>query len=309
MDVILELPWTWLTWVVIRLGWLMIVVWVTRVLASRIADAVGSIAPLLQPESWDDFHFALRTTALRLAIIDPCADSGGATRSAPPEQLDAVLSSLGGTSLIISSRATAHSMRALAYVAGRRRIDGLLLTGEDDTTARIRAVVARLLESPERRALEYASSSLGETLPTKLRDVVRHLFREPERFQTVHDLALHAGVTRRTLTRILRRGRLVTAKDLLRIARVAQGLVVIRESRAPAKQVAARLGYSRYDHFLADVRRVTGCTPSQFCASGPQDSLCQFLAGLSISAGDDPSANVVTPLSDDATSEESPTDQ
>jgi AraC family transcriptional regulator len=97
--------------------------------------------------------------------------------------------------------------------------------------------------------------------PGWLAVVVEYLedcFRSPP---SLSDLSREAGVSREHIARVFRRETGLTVGQFVRLRRVLEGAMCLRQRAADLSEVALHCGYSDQSHFTREFRRFLGTTP------------------------------------------------
>lgn len=84
----------------------------------------------------------------------------------------------------------------------------------------------------------------------------------------VNTLADMIGVHRTTLTRIVKERLRLSPKDYLHRLRMQHALGMLRDSRVPVAEIAARSGIPDATHFCRCVRQITGVGPREYRKTG-----------------------------------------
>jgi hypothetical protein len=69
-------------------------------------------------------------------------------------------------------------------------------------------------------------------LPVAVRWAIEDLFARPSRYQSDADIAIEAGLSERTLRRIIEGARLGTPHKLVTVARILHGYIYLRDANA-----------------------------------------------------------------------------
>jgi AraC-like DNA-binding protein len=114
-----------------------------------------------------------------------------------------------------------------------------------------------------RAACDAALSRLSEQSGNFVQQVADALALTTEGYPTMAQVAQRMGITARTLARHLDRHGL-TFRQVLDERRHHEACHMLRDTRQPIEDIAARLGYSDPANFTRAFRRWAGCTPTQF---------------------------------------------
>jgi AraC-like DNA-binding protein len=102
-----------------------------------------------------------------------------------------------------------------------------------------------------------------------INEVVGWLRDHPE-VTRVADLAEHAGLTERSLQRLVEQRVGLSPKWLIQRRRLHDAVEGIKAGEQSLADMAARLGYADQAHFTHDFRTVTGMTPGEFLGDQPR---------------------------------------
>ncbi len=122
------------------------------------------------------------------------------------------------------------------------------------------------------RAMDVVSDLVRGALPVDdeglvVNDLVAHVERD-DRVVRVAQVAEHAGLSERSLQRLLQRRLGLTPKWLIQRRRLQEASLRLRhrEPDQTLADLAASLGYADQAHLVRDFRTVTGSTPAAFAA-------------------------------------------
>jgi AraC-like DNA-binding protein len=142
--------------------------------------------------------------------------------------------------------------------------------------AEVRAAMATGPHDP--RAHAAAIGALEQRLTTYLpvdeqgllvNELVLWLREHPE-VTRVADLAAHAGLTERSLQRLVEQRVGLSPKWLIQRRRLHDAVEGLKAGEQSLADMAARLGYADQAHFTHDFRTVTGMTPGEFLGDQPR---------------------------------------
>jgi AraC-like DNA-binding protein len=149
------------------------------------------------------------------------------------------------------------------------QLTGTLVPLEDLWGSAAADVVDRALEAPsEREAIGVVERALLDRLDARRLDLVVARLVELTLARAgcvrVSELARRAGLSERQVERRFRERIGLAPKQLARIVRLQRALRWIGTDRGPGLTAAAlACGYYDQAHFIRDVRRMTGLTPSR----------------------------------------------
>jgi AraC-like DNA-binding protein len=207
-------------------------------------------------DGWDELIEVVRSRPIDVVIADPRAD--GTIRTL---ELRALLGRYPTLPMVLYTSLSPESLKATVELAqcGAHHV---VLRGFDDEPTRFRELLGRL---PAFRLGEIVLRGLEMYLangPPLLKRAITQLFEAPHGFQSVKDLALAAGMTRRNLDRWLDKIGLASARMLILGARVTRAFYYMRDPGYLLDDITKKLGYSSPRLFARQVRAATGLTPS-----------------------------------------------
>jgi AraC-like DNA-binding protein len=235
---------------------------------------------LVEVADWAELQRALRSQPIDLMVIDPRSedDDSSAFDESEPSPLLTLLTEFRSVPTILYSTHTREGLRAVLPLA-RSGVHQVIFRGFDDTRERLRAILDHV-----------AASLLGERLlevilprftavgaPAEVVQAVARLYRAPQAFRTVHQLAEVAGRQRGQLDRWMLRAGLAPTKVVMLAARVAWTHHYLRAPGNRFKTLAFRLGYADTVALGRHVKWMTGMTPTQLRRGVDADQLLALL--------------------------------
>src|SRR4051812_5039908 len=214
---------------------------------ARLRAVLTADDELIEVADWAELQHALRSQPVDLLIIDPRSadDESNSFDEREPSPLLTLLTEFRSVPTILYSTHTREGLRAVLPLA-RSGVHQVIFRGFDDTRERLRAILDHV-----------AASLLGERLlevilprfaavgaPTEVIQAVARLYRAPQAFRTVHQLAEVAGRQRGQLDRWMLRAGLAPTKVVMLAARVAWTHHYLRAPGNRFKTLAFRLGYA-----------------------------------------------------------------
>lgn len=146
----------------------------------------------------------------------------------------------------------------------------------DALVAEVRAAMASDPQDPAAHtaAIAAVEQRLGAFLPVDaqgrlVNELVGWLRDHPE-VTRVADLAEHAGLTERSLQRLVEQRIGLTPKWLIQRRRLHDAVEALKAGESSLADTAARLGYADQAHFTHDFRTVTGMTPGEYLGDQPR---------------------------------------
>ena len=247
----------------------------------RLRAVLDSEDELIEVPDWAGLHSALRSQPIDLMVIDPrpAEHEPNVYDESEPSPLLTLLAEFRSVPAILYSTHTRDGFRA-ALPLIRAGVHQVIFRGFDDTRERLRALLDQV-----------AAGLLGERLlamilprleavdaPAEVVQAVGRLYRAPQAFRTVHQLASVAGRQRGQLDRWMLRAGLAPTKVVMLAARVAWTHHYLRAPGNRFKSLAIRLGYPDTVGLGRHVKWMTGMTPSQLRRGVDADQLLALLA-------------------------------
>ena len=223
---------------------------------SHLRIVVGREYTLTAVDDWESFEAAVRSHPADVVVVDP--RDGGGVRI---DELGTLIARYPSLPVVVYTALSPEAMRALVELA-KYGVHHVVLRGYDDEPRRFRTLLERL---PAYALSEQVLAGLSERLaraPAPLVRAVERLFRSPHAFHDVQDLAVAAGMTRRSLDRWLDRIGIAPAKMLVIVARLLRAYHYMRDHGYLLEDVAAKLGYPTARLFARQMRLATGLMPS-----------------------------------------------
>jgi AraC-like DNA-binding protein len=246
----------------------------------RLRAVLGSDDELIVVGDWAELHRVLRTQPIDLMVLDPDSGEGGPGPhdESEPSPLLTLLTEFRTVPSILYATYTRDGLRAVLPLA-RSGAYQVVFRGFDDTRERLRSLLD-----------EVAASLLGERLlavilprltavgaPEEVVQAVARLYRAPQAFRTVHQLAAIAGRQRGQLDRWMLKAGLAPTKVVMLAARVSWTHHYLRAPGNRFKTLALRLGYPDTVGLGRHVKWMTGMTPSQLRRGVSADQLLAIL--------------------------------
>jgi AraC-like DNA-binding protein len=146
----------------------------------------------------------------------------------------------------------------------------------DALVAEVRAAMATDPHDPRAHAAAIAAVErrLATYVPVDeqgllVNELVAWLRERPD-VTRVADLAAHAGLTERSLQRLVEQRVGLSPKWLIQRRRLHDAVEGLKAGEQSLADMAARLGYADQAHFTHDFRTVTGMTPGEFLGDQPR---------------------------------------
>jgi AraC-like DNA-binding protein len=235
-----------------------VVVRLPPLLLSHLRIVLGREHNVITVDRWDDLEDQVRGKPVDLLVADPRAE--GTVRLEELRTLIRDFPSLGATV-------------ELAKLGVRH----VVLRNFDDEPRRFRDLLER---QPAYAMSDAVLASLARplaTVPAELARAIERLFRVPQQFKDVKDLADAAAMQRRSLDRWLERAGLASARMLVLGARLLRAYFYMQDPGRSLDEVVERLGYGSSRLFARQVRAATGLTPTALRHSVPPDEFVALL--------------------------------
>lgn len=246
----------------------------------RLRAALGADDELIEVADWSALGRALRSQPIDLMVLDPRTATAepNLDEQAEPSQLLTLLSEFRSVPAILYSTHTREGLRAVLPLA-RSGAHQVIFRGFDDTRERLRALLDQIAAGLlGERILEAIVPRLDAAdVPPEVVQAVARLYRAPQAFRTVHQLAAVAGRRRGQLDRWMLKAGLAPAKVLIVAARVAWTHHYLRAPGNRFKTLALRLGYPDTVGLGRHVKWMTGMTPTELRRRVAADDLLAIL--------------------------------
>ena len=229
-------------------------------MAANLKRALAGAHAVRVAPTWDDFATAIAERRFDAVVIDPCADARALARRRGLADLAPVLARAPLVPIIGYVSVSANAMRAMLDLIQHGAVD-IVVRGVDDQPARLRFVVERAAAGELAMLLIERLKGRLAVLPPMLVGAVQLLFRTPDRFQSIDDLADAAGMSRRSLDRWLRRATTAPARQLIAGARTVAAYRLLQSRDRRVRDVARLLGYRSIRALEREVSLAAGCTP------------------------------------------------
>ncbi len=246
----------------------------TPPLLSHLRASLHDTHSVTAASDWNALMEIARDRAIDIAFVDPrAAGSGGSS------EIRGLLLMYPSLPVVLYSTLSPEAVRATAELAPLG-VHQVLLRGFDDDPPRLRDTIDQLVFYGVGDALlQRLVPKVASGPPLLLRALVR-LFREPQQFGSVSDLAAAASLSRRTLDRWLGRQGVASARTLIALARLARAYHYLRDPGCMAEDVARKMGYASPRVFASQTREVTGLNPSVLRQVLSPEAFTERLAAL-----------------------------
>jgi AraC-like DNA-binding protein len=240
-------------------------------LLSHLRAALEHEHALTVVRDWDELAAVVRSRPIDVVVADPKADGKLETAG-----LRTLLGRHPTVPVVVYTALTPETLKAAVELA-KLGVQHVVLRGFDDEPSRLRELVERV---PASRLSDIALRELLPRLdagPALLKRAVTRLFESPHAFQSVDDLAVAAGMTRRNLDRWLDRLGLASARMLLLGARLTRAVYYMRDPGYLLDDITKKLGYPSARLFARQVRAATGLTPTMLRERAEPERLVEEL--------------------------------
>ena len=240
-------------------------------LLSHLRIVLGREHQVIAVDKWGELETEVRRRPVDLIVADPRAE--GAVRL---EELRTLIRNFPSLPIVIYTILAPETMGATVELA-KLGVRHVVLRNFDDEPRRFRDLLER---QPAYVMSDQVLASLARplgTVPAELARAVERLFRVPQQFKDVNDLATAAAMNRRSLDRWLDRAGLATARMLVLGARLLRAYFYMQDPGRSLDEVVERLGYGSSRLFARQVRAATGLTPTALRQSVPPDEFVALL--------------------------------
>lgn len=247
---------------------------------ARLRAALTPDDQLIESVDWSELQHALRSHPIDLIVVDPRSSEpdDAATDEHEPSVLLTLLTEYRSVPAVLYAAHTREGLRAVLPLA-RSGVFQVIFRGFDDTRDRLRALLDQVAAGQlgERMLAELVPRLDAANAPTEVVQAVVRLFRAPQAFRTVHQLAEVTGRRRGQLDRWMLKAGLAPAKVLIVAARVAWTHHYLRAPGNRFKALAIRLGYRNAAALGRHVKWISGMTPSQLRRAVSGDEMLAML--------------------------------
>jgi hypothetical protein len=247
---------------------------------ARLRVVLAPDETLTEVADWRELDRVLHTRPVDVMVLDPRANPAEPI----PVDLDApshlltLLTEFRSVPTILYSTHTREGLRAVLPLA-RAGVQQVLFRDFDVSRDHLRALLDEVAAGlmAERLLAEILPRLAAVAAPEEVVQAIARLFRTPQAFRTVHQVATVAGRRRGQLDRWMLRAGLAPAKVLMIAARVAWTHHYLRAPGNRFKTLALRLGYRDTAALGGHVRRISGMTPTTLPRSVGADDLLPIL--------------------------------
>ena len=246
---------------------------------ARLRSVLSADDELTAVSDWTSLANALHSQPIDLIVIDPRLGRDGSTHDdREPSVLLTLLTEFRSVPAILYSSHTREGLRAVLPLL-RSGAYQVIFRGFDDTRERLRALLDQVAASIlGERLLAVILPRLEETdAPAEVIQAIARLFRAPQAFRTVHQLAAVTGRQRGMLDRWMHKAGLAPGSVLILVARVAWTYHYLRAPGNLLKMLALRLGYPDTVPLGRHVKRMTGLTVTQIRRGVSTDAVLEIL--------------------------------
>lgn len=226
---------------------------------ARLKGAAGGSHKVHVALDWTHAEAILHRHPVDVLVVDPQFESASDPQA---ERIRQVRRRHRALPMIVYSTLAAQTLRPIVEL-GRDGIEQLVLYGLDDDPERLRDLLARQPGAAlASRLLTLVQHQLQRT-PPALGVAFEHLFRTPSAFERGSDLAVAAGVPRRTLYRQCLRAGLASPRELLCASRLLRAYALLRGPDYGIALIARTTRLGNAERFTAAMRWAVGSTPAR----------------------------------------------
>jgi AraC-like DNA-binding protein len=246
----------------------------------RLRAVFTSDDELIEVPGWAELLHVLRSQPVDLMVLDPRSSDRDDEEhdEREPSLLLTLLTEFRSVPAILYAAHTREGLRAVLPLA-RSGAHQVIFRGFDDTRDRLRGLLDQVAAGllGERLLAVILPMLEAANAPVEVVQAIARLFRAPQAFRTVHQLAAVTGRRRGQLDRWMLRAGLAPAKVMIVTARVAWTHHYLRAPGNRFKTLALRLGYRDTVALARHVRWMTGMTPSELRRGVTADTLLEIL--------------------------------
>ena len=224
----------------------------------RLTAAVHGDHRIVHCTSWDALEQACRDDNVSLAILDLFAEG-----KAHFDVIRRLKMRAERISLVAYVTVTQDRARDL-FDAGRAGLDGLLIAGQDDTPAALRAVLER---AEARGVAQLLRPRLGGFTAT-VRDAIMVAVTRAHLRLTGQRLAEIVGTSKRSLLTALADAKCPPPQKLITWGRLIVAAQMLEDGQRTADGVARLLDFPSGSAFRNTCQRYVGATPQEIRAKG-----------------------------------------
>lgn len=225
----------------------------------RLQGAAGDRHRVLVALDWAHADAIIRRQPVDVLVVDPQFDVQAEPRA---DRIRAVRNRYRSLPMIVYSVLAAQTLRPLVEL-GREGLEQLILYGLDDDPQHLRQVLER------QPGIVLSERLLGRLrpplsrIPSGVAHALERLIRNPSAFRGVGDVAIAAGVPRRSLYRHLHRAGLVSPRELVAGARLLRAYAFLREPSYTLDAVAGHVRFTDGDAMSRAMKWGVGSTPGR----------------------------------------------
>lgn len=224
----------------------------------RLTTAVQGEHRLIHCTSWDALERVCKDDAVTLAILDLFAEG-----KAHFDVIRRLKLRAERISLVAYVTVTPERARDL-FDAGRAGLDGLLISGQDDTPAAFRAV----LERAEARGVAQLLRPRVANFPAVVRDAIMVAVTRAHLRLTGQRLAEICGTSKRAMLSALADAKCPPPQKLITWGRLIVAAQMLEDGQRTADGVARMLDFPSGSAFRNTCQRYLGATPQEIRSKG-----------------------------------------
>lgn len=226
-----------------------------RQLLAHLKVVLGQEHQLAAAASWPELMTMVRVGAVDVVVADPM--TAGRTEVS---ELQEIVRQYPSVPVIVYTVLSPSALRGVVALA-RVGVEHVVLNRFDDEPQRFRELLERApAHALGERLLEEMAEQLSR-LPPMVARAIEQLYRSPQRFHAMGDIAAAAGVNTRTLYRHLEPAGFTSPRLLVVSARLLRAFSYLRDPARSIKDVAMKAGYHSAWQLAQQMRELTGLTP------------------------------------------------
>jgi AraC-like DNA-binding protein len=226
---------------------------------ARLRGAAGSTHAVHAALDWAHADSIIKRQPVDVLVVDPQFEGADLPRT---DRIRAARHRYRALPMVVYSTLSAQTMRSLVEL-GTEGLGQIILYGLDDDPRHLRQVLEL---QPGILLSEQLIGGLRDQLnytPAAVASAVERSIRNPAAYDNVGEMALAAGVPRRSFYRHLERAGLASPRELLACARVLRAYALLRVPGSTLEMVATQLGFSDVDAMADTMKAMVGMTPGR----------------------------------------------
>ena len=248
-----------------------IVGFLSRDLLAHFMVAIGDMHAVQAASDPVELLTLIRSTDAEILVVDPTIRDG-----LYADAIESMIACNRQLSVVAYTTLTPAAMGSVLRLA-RVGVQHVVLHRVDDDRQSFLALIDRIPEHFVSDLMLHQLSASLLLLPDGLRRVIEQLFRSTGRVRTTSELAIMAGMTRRSLSRHMTMASL-QPRHLITCARLVRAYTLLRMPGSRLKEISGKLGYPK-PQTLSDLFLMwTGFTSKGVRESVPPEMFVQLVA-------------------------------